>query len=73
MSGSVAFSGRHYTLERDNRELQLANARKDLKGHYTLERDDRELQPWPLMKRIKRHYTLERDNRELQPHVSTTQ
>ena len=22
MSGSAAFSGRHYTLERDNRELQ---------------------------------------------------
>ena len=23
MSGSAAFSGRHYTLERDGRELQL--------------------------------------------------
>ena len=28
MSGSAAFSGRHYTLERDNRELQLRGARR---------------------------------------------
>ena len=26
MSGSAAFSGRYYTLERDNRELQLAGS-----------------------------------------------
>ena len=45
MSGSAAFSGRHYTLERDNRELQRGvTTVSDLKN-YTLERDNRELQP----------------------------
>ena len=45
MSGSAAFSGRHYTLERDNRELQPINTSMFLKIDYTLERDNRELQP----------------------------
>ena len=66
MSGSVAFAGRHYTLERDNRELQPAFF-IDLKtANYTLERDNRELQlsPYRILKR--ENYTLERDNRELQ-------
>ena len=44
MSGSAAFSGRHYTLERDNRELQLNNATQWNFIDYTLERDNRELQ-----------------------------
>ena len=44
MSDSAAFSGRYYTLERDNRELQLiATYYKEL-SNYTLERDNRELQ-----------------------------
>ena len=33
-----------YTLERDNRELQLAAARIPYYINYTLERDNRELQ-----------------------------
>ena len=44
MSGSAAFSGRHYTLERDNRELQLPRATYFILNYYTLERDNRELQ-----------------------------
>ena len=44
MSGSAAFSGRHYTLERDNRELQLYRYPKKGTPYYTLERDNRELQ-----------------------------
>ena len=34
----------HYTLERDNRELQLTDYKKFAKINYTLERDNRELQ-----------------------------
>ena len=44
MSGSAAFSGRHYTLERDNRELQPRRCAMRNSRHYTLERDNRELQ-----------------------------
>ena len=44
MSGSAAFSGRHYTLERDNRELQQKTTRLAVENDYTLERDNRELQ-----------------------------
>ena len=44
MSGSAAFSGRHYTLERDNRELQLEIPVAYWLHDYTLERDNRELQ-----------------------------
>ena len=44
MSGSAAFSGRHYTLERDNRELQHGGRSVDEGFDYTLERDNRELQ-----------------------------
>ena len=44
MSGSAAFSGRHYTLERDNRELQPLVDELDSQNDYTLERDNRELQ-----------------------------
>ena len=66
MSGSAAFSGRHYTLERDNRELQLPVAANTLPPNYTLERDNRELQRKPALVFYNFHYTLERDNRELQ-------
>ena len=45
MSSSAAFSGRHYTLERDGRELQLKNVSIENVYNYTLERDGRELQP----------------------------
>ena len=44
MSGSAAFSGRHYTLERDNRELQRGYLGNNRIYYYTLERDNRELQ-----------------------------
>ena len=44
MSGSAAFSGRHYTLERDNRELQRFASTLHSGRYYTLERDNRELQ-----------------------------
>ena len=44
MSSSAAFSGRHYTLERDGRELQRHVAVLDVGLDYTLERDGRELQ-----------------------------
>ena len=44
MSGSAAFSGRHYTLERDNRELQPLWVAQYSSRNYTLERDNRELQ-----------------------------
>ena len=44
MSGSAAFSGRHYTLERDNRELQHVERLPYTYIYYTLERDNRELQ-----------------------------
>ena len=66
MSGSAAFSGRHYTLERDNRELQrgIECSRCDL--YYTLERDNRELQQLFIKILCLTNYTLERDNRELQ-------
>ena len=67
MSGSAAFSGRHYTLERDNRELQRLLYEVPIRIYYTLERDNRELQPvgWKALPAF--DYTLERDNRELQP------
>ena len=45
MSSSAAFSGRHYTLERDGRELQLYYLSIAYYHNYTLERDGRELQP----------------------------
>ena len=35
----------YYTLERDNRELQLKGATEEREWNYTLERDNRELQP----------------------------
>ena len=35
---------RDYTLERDNRELQLRLFNSALSTYYTLERDNRELQ-----------------------------
>ena len=66
MSGSAAFSGRHYTLERDNRELQPGLPGKDGKSDYTLERDNRELQQELKEYDERYNYTLERDNRELQ-------
>ena len=44
MSGSASFSGRHYTFERDNRELQLQTKIGKLTKDYTFERDNRELQ-----------------------------
>ena len=66
MSGSAAFSGRHYTLERDNRELQQHVAPCVLRSDYTLERDNRELQPFRRATAVMLNYTLERDNRELQ-------
>ena len=66
MSGSAAFSGRHYTLERDNRELQLRRNEHFGIADYTLERDNRELQPADSCIVCSCHYTLERDNRELQ-------
>ena len=66
MSGSAAFSGRHYTLERDNRELQRPGEEGAGQGNYTLERDNRELQLGTGNKLQALYYTLERDNRELQ-------
>ena len=70
MSGSAAFSGRHYTLERDNRELQLDAPQLTDMQDYTLERDNRELQLLNFSKILENYYTLERDNRELQPNVT---
>ena len=66
MSGSAAFSGRHYTLERDNRELQLGYSMVRIFSYYTLERDNRELQLDSNTSTRPTNYTLERDNRELQ-------
>ena len=66
MSGSAAFSGRHYTLERDNRELQRVLNKETWESDYTLERDNRELQLLQSKPVRSKHYTLERDNRELQ-------
>ena len=34
----------NYTLERDNRELQLGMTSRERRPYYTLERDNRELQ-----------------------------
>ena len=59
----------NYTLERDNRELQLMVSFPSLSAYYTLERDNRELQPVYPAVPGDYHYTLERDNRELQ-HVT---
>ena len=56
----------YYTLERDNRELQLAILNTFLVINYTLERDNRELQPQNKAVKLVFYYTLERDNRELQ-------
>ena len=67
MSGSAAFSGRHYTLERDNRELQHQLLVIITTSNYTLERDNRELQQVGIKFPTSFYYTLERDNRELQP------
>ena len=69
MSGSAAFSGRHYTLERDNRELQQYSQRDGPVRNYTLERDNRELQHPGQQGNGTTHYTLERDNRELQLNI----
>ena len=66
MSGSAAFSGRHYTLERDGRELQLIAEEGGKVVDYTLERDGRELQPNVISLFLLNDYTLERDGRELQ-------
>ena len=66
MSGSTAFSGRHYTLERDNRELQQRVLNGAVDDDYTLERDNRELQHNSRSIFVFLYYTLERDNRELQ-------
>ena len=66
MSSSAAFSGRHYTLERDGRELQLDIKAVALPRDYTLERDGRELQPSVMINATILNYTLERDGRELQ-------
>ena len=55
-----------YTLERDNRELQLAARILCNPQHYTLERDNRELQHEWQRALTSFYYTLERDNRELQ-------
>ena len=66
MSNSAAFSGRHYTLERDNRELQRLLLAVLKSVNYTLERDNRELQLLCTPHGAVYDYTLERDNRELQ-------
>ena len=66
MSDSAAFSGRYYTLERDNRELQHYDRPVQCRPDYTLERDNRELQPVVQSPVLNNNYTLERDNRELQ-------
>ena len=60
------FSKTYYTLERDNRELQLAKGDPVRIRYYTLERDNRELQQTFLRFSSMPNYTLERDNRELQ-------
>ena len=57
----------NYTLERDNRELQLSSSNIAAKVDYTLERDNRELQRLHRILPGLLDYTLERDNRELQP------
>ena len=56
----------HYTLERDNRELQPSSISYFFIPYYTLERDNRELQRYSTLYRRIEYYTLERDNRELQ-------
>ena len=56
----------YYTLERDNRELQLQSTYLSSKQDYTLERDNRELQRIRPRSFVNMDYTLERDNRELQ-------
>ena len=66
MSGSASFSGRHYTFERDNRELQLDDDGVPYDLDYTFERDNRELQRDFTGGVIESDYTFERDNRELQ-------
>ena len=67
----VIHSG-HYTLERDNRELQQAFFFFFCNEKYTLERDNRELQlMWEVQNNAK-NYTLERDNRELQHRLYLT-
>ena len=66
MSGSASFSGRHYTFERDNRELQLQLYLVLVFMNYTFERDNRELQPRRSQRFEGYDYTFERDNRELQ-------
>ena len=48
MSGSASFSGRHYTFERDNRELQHETMEYVDDDDYTFERDNRELQRTPV-------------------------
>ena len=68
MSSSAAFSGRHYTLERDGRELQLVDKSNQIYFDYTLERDGRELQLIDIYAVDVPYYTLERDGRELQHH-----
>ena len=70
MSGSASFSGRHYTFERDNRELQRRIEGIGVYHDYTFERDNRELQLLQIYLLRLEHYTFERDNRELQPKVS---
>ena len=66
------FDSCNYTLERDNRELQLHLLRRYSTRHYTLERDNRELQRKQAYGLYPFHYTLERDNRELQPSLVLT-
>lgn len=65
MSGSAAFSGRHYTLERDNRELQQIYVHRTLRVYYTLERDGRELQLYNCPHDGPVYYTLEREIRSI--------
>ena len=65
---SIPLFRRDYTLERDNRELQLYPYRPSSSAYYTLERDNRELQHMLSGEVRDENYTLERDNRELQPY-----
>ena len=62
----------HYTIPRNNRELQRRIKHYIKNIHYTIPRNNRELQQQDTIMCDVCHYTIPRNNRELQPGVFST-
>ena len=63
---SIVNTTEHYTIPRNNRELQQVEINNAVVLDYTIPRNNRELQQREREEAEKEDYTIPRNNRELQ-------